>query len=290
VGLTTGTVPGYEVVPRGTYELSFSEWTPMASLTYLWNDDLMTYFSYSEGFKSGGFVQRVFPPKNDFPSFKPETATVYEVGLKWTGLEGRMRLNAAAFHTEYDDLHVQVNDGIAPVTRNAAAAEIDGFELELTALPAVGWFIEAGVGYLDAAYTKLDPGENFVTDIREITRDTKLANTPEWSTHLGLQYTYDFGGGGGSLVSRADWSYRSEVYIDALNFPELRQGPLNLVDLSLTYVSPQEDWELSLFGKNVTDERYLVSGSANALSQGRAVAQVGRPDEWGVSFTYNFGK
>jgi iron complex outermembrane receptor protein len=289
VGLIPGTVPGFQVVPRGTSELSFSEWTPMASVAYQWTDDLMTYLSYSEGFKSGGFVQRVFPPKSEVPSFEPETATVYEVGFKWTGLEDRMRVNAAAFHTEYEDLHVQVNDGIAPVTRNAAAAEIDGFELEVTALPGAGWLVEAGVGYLDAGYTELDPSENFVTDIREITLDSELAYTPEWSTHLGLQYSHPLGGAGGTLIGRVDWSYRSEIFLDALNFPEMEQGALHLVDVALTYVSPQENWELSAFGKNVTDERYLVSGSANGLSQGRATAQVGRPDEWGLSFTYRFG-
>jgi iron complex outermembrane receptor protein len=289
VGLIPGTVPGFQVVPRGTSELSFSEWTPMASVAYQWTDDLMTYLSYSEGFKSGGFVQRVFPPKSEVPSFEPETATVYEVGFKWTGLEGRMRVNAAAFHTEYEDLHVQVNDGIAPVTRNAAAAEIDGFELEVTALPGAGWLVEAGVGYLDAGYTELDPSENFVTDIREITLDSELAYTPEWSTHLGLQYSHRLGSAGGTLIGRVDWSYRSEIFLDALNFPEMEQGALHLVDVALTYVSPQENWELSAFGKNVTDERYLVSGSANGLSQGRATAQVGRPDEWGLSFTYRFG-
>ena len=290
VGLIPGTVPGYEVLPRGRNKQSFSEWTPMASVSYKWNDDLMIYASYSRGFKSGGFVQRVFPPKSEVPSFEPETATVYEAGFKWTGLDNRVRLNGAVFHTDYKNLQIQVNDGVAPVTRNAAAADIDGFELELTAVPGAGWLIEAGVGYLDAGYSELDPTENFVTDIRAITRDSKLANTPEWSTHLGLQYSYPFGGPGGMLIGRVDWSYRSDVYLDALNFPELHQDALHLVDVALTYVSPRENWEVSLFGKNVTDERYLVSGSANGLSQGRAVAQVGRPDEWGLSFTYHFGE
>jgi iron complex outermembrane receptor protein len=70
----------------------------------------------------------------------------------------------------------------------------------------------------------------------------------------------------------------------------LWQDDLHLLDVALTYVSAQENWEVSLFGKNVTDERYLVSGSANGLSQGRATAQVGRPDEWGLSFAYRFGE
>jgi iron complex outermembrane receptor protein len=247
----------------------------------------MTYASYSEGFKSGGFVQRVFPPKIEVPSFEPETATVYELGFKWLGLNERLRFNGAVFHTDYEDLQIEVNDGIAPVTRNAAEADIEGFELELTALPAAGWLIQAGVGYLDAEYTRLDPSENFTTDLLALTEDSQLVNTPEWSTNLGLQYAFHLAGG--QVISRVDWSYLDAHYKSALNFPQLRQDSYSLVDAYLTYVSARGSWELSLFGKNLTDETYIVSGFANGLTQGRVSANLGRPREWGLSFKYRFG-
>jgi iron complex outermembrane receptor protein len=69
----------------------------------------------------------------------------------------------------------------------------------------------------------------------------------------------------------------------------LRQDSYGLVDAYLTYVSTAGSWELSLFGKNLTDERYIVSGFANGLTQGRATANLGRPREWGLSFKYLFG-
>jgi iron complex outermembrane receptor protein len=288
VALVPGLTPGFELLPAGTTERSFSDWTPHASIAYDWSEDLMTYFSWSEGFKSGGFVQRVFPPKTEVPSFAPETATVYEVGLKWTGFDGRLRLDAAGFHTDYDDLQIQVNDGIAPVTRNAAAAEIKGFEIELTALPFPNWLVQGGVGYLDAEYTELDPDENFTTDLQFITLDSGLVNAPEWSTALGLQYGHELASAG-RIVARLDWSYRSKAYKDALNFPQLTQDGYHLLDLSLTWISARGDWEVSVFGKNVTDERYVVSGHANGLTQGSATAVVGRPAEWGVSVAWHFG-
>jgi iron complex outermembrane receptor protein len=288
VGLIRGVEFGYPLVPQGTSKRTFDDWTPHLNIAYDWSDQLMTYASYSEGFKSGGFVQRVFPPKIEVPSFEPETATVYELGFKWLGLHERLRLNGAVFHTDYEDLQIEVNDGIAPVTRNAAEADIEGFELELTALPAEGWLIQAGVGYLDAEYTRLDPSENFTTDLLALTEDSQLVNTPEWSTNLGLQYALSLDGG--QLISRVDWSYIDDHYKDALNFPQLRQDSYSLVDAFVTYVSARGSWELSLFGKNLTDETYIVSGFANGLTQGRVSANLGRPREWGLSFRYRFGE
>ncbi|MGH8248071.1 MAG: TonB-dependent receptor, partial [Gammaproteobacteria bacterium] len=289
VALIPGLIPGFELLPRGTTKESFSDWTPHASIVYRWTEVLMTYFSYSEGFKSGGFVQRVFPPRTAPPAFDPETAQVFEVGFKWSGFGNRVRASAAGFHTGYDDLHIQVNDGIAAVTRNAAAAEIDGFELELNAIPADGWLVLAGVGYLDPQYTELEADQNLVTDLLTLTLDSELVNAPEWSTSFGLQYVYDVPRFGGQLITRLDWSYRSEVFKDALNFPELRQDAYHLLDVAITYASADENWEVSIFGKNVTDEHYMVSGFANALTIGHAIATIGRPTEWGVSFAYHFG-
>lgn len=288
VGLLNGLTPGTEILPRGTTEESFSDLTPHASITYNWTDDFMTYFSYSEGFKSGGFVQRVFPPKTEVPSFDVETAEVFEIGMKWTGLDNRVRVSAAGFFTDYQDLHVQINDNIAPVTRNAAAAEINGFELETVAIPADGWLVQAGVGYMNAEYTELDPSQNFSTDVLAISLDSALVNAPEWSANLGIQYAYNLAGAG-QIVTRLDWSFRSEIAKDALNFPELIQDDYSLFDASLTYISANDRWEVSFFGKNLTDETYIVSGFANGLTQGRSTVNVGRPAEWGASFSYRFG-
>jgi iron complex outermembrane receptor protein len=288
VALIPGIASGDEILPAGTKKTTFDDVNLHFNVAYDWTDDLMTYFAYSDGFKGGGFVQRVFPPKTEVPSFEPETATVYEIGFKWNGFDDRLFLAAAGFHTDYDDLQIQINDGIAPVTRNAAAAEIDGFELEATVAPAAGWLVQGGVGYLDAEYTELDPRENFTTDIRTITLDTKLPNAPKWTTALGVQYDYEMPGGG-NIIGRVDWSYRAKTYKDAMNFPEVAQDGYHLLDLSLSWISPSGQWEVAVFGKNVTDERYLVSGFANALTQGWASGVVGRPAEWGASVSYNFG-
>jgi iron complex outermembrane receptor protein len=279
---------GFPLVPAGTVEQSFDDWTPHINLAYNFTDGLMGYVSYSEGFKSGGFVQRVFPPKSEVPSFEPETAKVYEIGGKWLTLDNRLRLNGAVFFTDYENLQIEINDGIAPVTRNAAEAEITGFELELVAIPGANWLIQAGVGYLDAEYTELDPSQNFTTDIREITLDSKLVNAPDWTANVGVQYTASFSGGH-QLIPRVDWAYTSEVFKDALNFPELKQDDYSLFDAYLTYLPPKGNWEAALFVINLTDEEYITSGFGNGLTHGRATVNIARPRQWGASLTYRFG-
>jgi iron complex outermembrane receptor protein len=260
-------------------------WTPMVSLAYRWSPELLTYVSYSEGFKGGGFTQRVFPPFAFIPSFKPETSTTYEFGFK-SDLAGRtLRLNGAAFLNDYDDLQVTVNDptlGFAPIIQNAAKARIKGIELELEARPADALRIEAGIGYLDAKYRRVD--------IRAlnagVTTDTKLQNAPKWTLSAGISYLIE-APGLGSFQPRVDWSYRSRVYNDAVNNPLLVQDGYHLVNASIAFNDESERWGLSLGVKNLTKEVYLGSGYADAFG-GITEGVYGRPREWYLSARYKF--
>ena len=260
-------------------------WTPMVSLAYRWSPELLTYVSYSEGFKGGGFTQRVFPPFAFIPSFKPETSTTYEFGFK-SDLAGRtLRLNGAAFLNDYDDLQVTVNDptlGFAPIIQNAAKARIKGIELELEARPIDALRIEAGIGYLDAKYRRVD--------IRAlnagVTTDTKLQNAPKWTLSAGISYLIE-APGLGSFQPRVDWSYRSRVYNDAVNNPLLVQDGYHLVNASIAFNDESERWGLSLGVKNLTKEVYLGSGYADAFG-GITEGVYGRPREWYLSARYKF--
>jgi iron complex outermembrane receptor protein len=162
---------GERILPFLNKRIDVEEFTPMVNLSYDVSDGLMVYTSYSEGFKSGGFTQRVFPPIvagftappgtpdiDLIPTYDPEFVKVYEIGFKASMLENRLRFNGAAFHTDYEDLQVQVFNSVAPVTQNIGEASIDGIELELQAAPGAGWLIEASFAWLDASYDEIDTG------------------------------------------------------------------------------------------------------------------------------------
>jgi iron complex outermembrane recepter protein len=271
---------GFPLVPPDEVETSISELTPYLNLAYKWTDDVMTYVTYSEGFKSGGFTQRVFPPLPATPSFKPEFVESYEIGAKITALDRRLRLNAATFFTDYTDLQVLALIGVAPTTQNAAEAEIQGFEIELTAVPVDGLTLEAGVGYVDAEYTSIGP------QVIGLSRDSEFAQIPEWTGNASIGYEFVLGGG--TLTPRVNWSYHSEVFMDAINTPQLRQQSYDLLGASLTWRSGDEHWQVRLAGSNLTDERYITAGFADLPVSGIAEAVIARPRQWSLQVQYEY--
>ena len=260
-------------------------WTPMASLSYRWSPEVLTYLSYSKGFKGGGFTQRVFPPFAFIPSFKPETSETYEAGIKTDLFDRKLRLNAAAFINNYDNLQITVNDptlGFAPIIQNAAKARIQGIELEMQLRPTEALRIEAGLGYLDAKYRQVD--------IRAlnagVTKATHLQNAPKWTLSASAAYSFELGSAG-KLTPRVDWSYRSRVYNDAVNTPLLVQDGYHLVNAAVNYTDPTDRWSVNLGVKNLTKEVYLGSGYADSFG-GITEGVYGRPREWYLSAGYKF--
>jgi iron complex outermembrane receptor protein len=283
---------GERILPYVEKTQTIHETTPMLNFAYQWNAELMTYASYSEGFKSGGFSQRVFPPQvagvtapadsSDLeliPDYDPEFADVYEIGFKFIGLDNRLRLNGAAFHTEYDDLQVQVFTSVAPVTKNAASAKISGWELEMYLVPAEQWFVEASYGWLNPRYDEIDFSETFLTTSNEFERVAeRTANAS-----VGREFSCSHG----QFVSRLDWSYRSKEYMDAFNTDLIAQDSYDLLNASVSWSSPSETWGVMLALKNINDEDYLITGViGDAFQTYEGIYSRGR--EWYLSGQYNF--
>jgi len=172
--------------------------------------------------------------------------------------------------------------GVQPLTANAGGAEIKGFELELQTVPIENLQINAGVGYTDAEYTSLDP----TVLATGVTLDSKFAQVPEWTGNLDVAYTID--AGLGQITPRVGLSYRSEVYMNAINTPSLLQDSYTLVNASIGYETGDGRWRFTLFGQNLTDEDYFNGGFGDLQDQGYAEVAVGRPLEYGVTVDYRY--
>ncbi len=257
---------GSRILPLLEKQIDIDEFTPLVNVSYDVSDDAMVYLSYSEGFKSGGFTQRVFPPIvagftappgtadiDLIPTYDPEFAEVTELGFKLALADGRVRLNGALFQTDYQDLQVQVFNSVAPVTENIGEATITGVELELLAAPGNGWFFEASASFLDAEYDEID------TNVTLIGENFDFERVPEEAFAVGVSKEFGLGENG-SLIVRADWSYRGETYNDAFNTPQLKTDAYDLIDASVRWLSADEAWSVILSGRNLTDEEYLVTG------------------------------
>ena len=157
----------------------------------------MTYVSYAEGFKGGGWNSHfnallTADQQAALHQFDQEEAQTIEIGAKLDLADNTVRLNLAVFTSDYTDMQVTYRGpapaGVAPFITNAGKASIDGAEAELTWAPTPDWRIEGSIGYLDAT---IDSLENIAFAVLPpgLWAGNRLPFAPEWQGHVGIAYT-----------------------------------------------------------------------------------------------------
>ncbi|MDY6947105.1 MAG: TonB-dependent receptor [Pseudomonadota bacterium] len=274
--------PGLNIIPQ-PFENKYESTTGSASIQYRWNDALMTYLSWSQGFKSGGFNQRynLAPPGNLPVAFDEETAETFELGLK-SQLGDHVRLNAAIFSADYDNMQLTYRLGIVPLLFNAGKSSIEGAELELTYAPG-RLIVEASAGYLDNSFDEIAtvPGTT-----QTVGPSNTLPFAPQWQANLGVGYDFDVGDA--TLTPRINVSHTSEQYFDAANSREVAQlDDVTLLNASLTF--ERGIWRLRAGVNNATDEQYRVAGNSSfSTSAGYAELIYSRPRNYFISASVDF--
>ncbi len=274
--------------------------TPKFGINYQLTDDAFLYFSATRGFKSGGFNSQGPSPLT--AGYSPEFIWSYEFGAKTEWLDRRLRLNLTGFHYDYEDL--QVRQLLGPgnsVIVNAATAVVDGVEIEIVALPTPDLQITLNGAWIDAHYDEFNsaavPGALIpyiapanLTCLNPTTCNTnasgnRLSDTPEWTGLVALDYTPSVPGNF-DLAFHIDYSYRTERFFDASNVAIASQDGYGLLNGNIT-LSPVnlEGWEISLFGRNLLDERYYQTVSGNGIVPGGI---VGAPSTYGIRLGYEW--
>lgn len=244
-------------------EADWSKFSPHASLRYKASPDTMYYASFSNGFKSGGVDMRAdvsLNPNGSNP-YDPEQVDTLEVGVKTELMDGRMRLNAAFFSSDYTDMQVTVQRavpaGVASQVLNAAEATVSGFEIEAKAALTDSLNVTASIGNVNADFDQVvffDPVTQQNTDVSNL---WSFANTPEWSTNLGFNQT--FMTEMGQVVWSGNMAYRSATQI--FEVPSmLDMGGYSLVNTSVTWYSNDGKWNVGLHAKNLGDKVYRLAG------------------------------
>lgn len=272
-------------------DTSISEVNPKLALDYQWTPDMLAYVSYSTGFTAGGFNPRPFTPADAELSFDTENVASYEIGLKSEWLGHRLRINAAVFFTEFDDVQLLVTG--CPVGcrtnspfyyDNAGDSEIRGLEVEFTASPIEHLMISGYIGHQKARFVRFNE-DAFPIDA---TLESPTFKVPEWNFGLSMQYEVDLGAGG-ILTPRVDATFRSTAYFGSdRETEELRQHGFALVNGRIAWQLPDERWSGTLSVTNLTDEAYFENMVDRRNVLGYAQGQVGRPHEWSASVTYRF--
>ena len=278
-------------VQRDDEEWSEPTWRITGS--YEFTNDVFGYLTISRGFKSGGYNDQAgsggfanFPVQ----AYDPEFATSYEIGIKSTLLDERVRFNATYFNVNYEDFQrstvVSLPGTAFQETRTFNAADVDaqGLELELMALLAEGLTIRANIGWLDTEYNEFVLDRN-LDGVLEDFSGRDVVRSPELTAGLDITYDYSLGDNG-YLTFNANYLFEDEntyYYNDDIGeqFDTVLEER-SIVGASITWTSADEQFFVSAFGKNLTDDRYQTA--AQAVGVLWTFSNYGPPRTYGIRF------
>lgn len=270
------------------FKRSESYVTATANLQYQVTDDVLGYFTYSRGYKSGGFNVDLVPTEGDLP-FQEETVNSFEVGMKSDLMDGRLRLNISAFRAAYDNYQVfqfrfdPFSGTTALLVSNAASVTTKGFEVEGVAILSDQFEIVYGVGFTDATFDNF-PGGSVDDEGNPINvAGNRLARAPKWTSSVTGRYNFVSGPVDGKLS--VNFTYRGEQFFNPDNRPNSRQPGYGLLNASLDlYFS--EHWGVSIWGRNLTDKLYRTMRGISFL--GVPFSLYAQPRTYGGEVTYRF--
>ncbi len=277
------------------------------------------YATYSEGFRRGGAgglpISGPYASKPAYLTFKPEYLRNYELGIKGSLLNRRLRYFADVYLANLYDF--QLNElslsGI-PSAFNGKDARTEGVEFQVDAAPTDRLIL--GLGY---AYTKAEVRESF--DILDyppyalipslggtgqttsifygaIPAHAKLPGVPQHSLTVSGDYTLP-----GGVIGRADWTW--SFHLDA-NYRSSEQANISptsvfnwtipsafLVNARATLTASRQ-WSYDIFVNNITsDTAYSGSEFAQTIPNTPypyTLRNVTRPRTFGIGIRYAFGK
>jgi iron complex outermembrane receptor protein len=274
---------------------------PKLGLSFQANDRLMFYASASEGYQAPGqSYSAIPPPAGRILEVEPEKLIAFEGGIKSEWLDGRLRVNATAFHYDYDPLQVRVTTGLNQFRIVNATAKIDGFEMDLAAAVTPDLVLTANVLALDAAYDEFcdSPipfdrptdcqlpgtagGNNGVSR-----KGDPLNQAPDWQFNLGFNYRRAMQNGL-TMTLDGSYSYQSEVYFVPGANRYARGEPLGRANLRVG-VTLRNGVELYAFGRNLTDDQSQMGIIYTALVGNVLDAgQITPPRTFGAGLRYSF--
>ena len=250
------------------------DWMLRAALDI--GDDSMVYASAGTGTKSGGF-QTVNGAADD-REFDDEDTTTYELGVKSTLLDARLRINAAAFYSEIENFQAQrqLETGIGTYVSNESKVETSGVDLQVEAAPMPNLVLSAGLLYMH---------KYEITDGPE--KGANLPFTAEFSGTLAATLVFPLGDGG--VYWRTDYSYMDDHVTNVASAAQLRDADYdnrNLVNSKLGWRN--DSWNVSIWGKNLTDDKYAMQTAAPFLVSGMDAYFLAPPRTFGATVRYTF--
>ena len=242
----------------------------MLNASYDLGQDTMLFASASTASKSGGF-NGVNGPSNS-REFYDEKTRSFELGVKTTLLDSRLRINATAFQTEVENYQqqLQLETGAGSTIRNEGALEVNGIDLNIDALPLPNLTISAGLLYLNKY---------------ELTEGPRTGDPLTYSADLSGNFaaTYVLPVAEGTAYARLDYTFKGDHFTTVGSTYE---QDLESFNLKMGWRDGQ--WDISVWGKNLTDRTY-VSVAANTVAyNGNTSYFLAAPRTVGLTASYDF--
>jgi iron complex outermembrane receptor protein len=265
----------------------WNAFTPSFTARYFLNDDVMTYATASQGFKSGGFNDGLGVA--DGISFGPEYVWNYEAGVKSAWFNHRLIANASLFLMRWRDIQLSADDPNTPVfdprISNAGRAHSQGLDFEFIAAVSDRLTVRGNLELLDSKYdegviptTAGSPGIPLRHLVRAPTHQFALSG--DYRVPLGwadLDFSVEYLGNG-------------PMYLTLDNQADGRSPAYGLINARVTLEELDGGWRVSLWGKNLADETYTTR-LFDLFDQdliGQKLIELGQPRTIGIQVHKSF--
>jgi len=242
------------------------------------SEETMFYARAARGYQPGG-PNRVAPFVGVAPSYKPSTTTNFEVGVKSRLLDGRLNLEANAFHVDWQDIQLAAVVAGNYSYTNGGAARSSGVEWNVDYIPVSGLTLS-----LNGAYTDAELRDDAPAGMNAFAGDP-LPYIPKWSASAGVDYDWAISSALQGFVG-ASWRYTGNRKSDFAE--DIRLPSFSVFDLRAGI--KDDAWTLSAFAKNVGDARVInsIMPVSYSVPGGPLEAIIGPPTSFGATFSINF--
>lgn len=306
IGGDTVDPPGDRCVKTDSVDFEYPAW--VLSLDYQVNDSLFVYAKTSGASMSGGWNVRA----TKVPAFEPESVMDLEVGYKSDLFDDTVRFNGAFFYIKSDDVQRFINEWDPAVNsttqyvRNAGKSHAYGAEFEFTWLPWEGMTINSSFSYLESEYDEYEVLEGILTgpnagqSVLVDHSDEKMPQAPEMTFSIAATQRFETKLGEVELHADYYWvddNWFQDTTVRPGESPEFQAQQLEekkwnavpdyqLVNAKATLRLDDGHWELSVWGKNLTDEEYYNGVGNFYTGFAPALYWVGNPRTYGASAQY----
>ena len=292
-------------------EDDYEDVTWRVNVDYTPNDDVLTYFSVTTGYRAGGFNLGYY---SAVPSYDSETLIAYELGYKGQLLENTLQVNASLYYYKYEDIHLQATGrsllgGFSTSVVNGPEAETRGFELEGLWLATDQLTLGMNYSYTNSEYVEeyvLQGAEGVVAATNPFAPSSlytpqellfsiqgkQLPRVPKHKLASWAEYTWSLGDWGNMVLS-STFAWTDEFPAAGRPVGDLAidtADPFMRWDARLSWASADRAWEVTGFVNNITDE----IGTRNVFTYGeqqgyRRVIEPTLPRMAGIEVQYRFG-